>query len=317
MKIVKNVFFVLLCIVVFICCYIWGARTGMNRFAKAKFASMEVKWDEAAGRILPDIFYGSLESNCYDLYLPAVQKEEYALILHIHGGGFSAGDKKEGEMICKYYASKGYVTASVNYSLMNGKQPSNLNVMCQEILAAIDHLLKTAAQEGYSITEMATTGESAGGTLALLVGLKYGDVCPVPVRFVMEESGPASFVPELWSPNAAAQEKIDFINNMTGLNFSINELDSEKYRNAVASISPASFVSADTIPLLLAYGAGDVVVPPGIKEPLLTALEENNAIYDYILFPDSGHSLYNNPEQMREYRSKMNAYVEAYFTNGT
>ena len=243
------------------------------------------------------------------------KKDHYALILHIHGGGFTAGDKKEGETICKYYASLGYVTASVNYSLIDESHYSNLNVMGDEILAALDHLVKTAADHGYNITEMATTGESAGGTLALLIGLKYNDKTPVPVRFVMEESGPACFLPELWYPNATAQEKIDFVNNMTGLNFQPSDLDSEQYREAVDSISPSAFITEDSVPLLLAYGAGDVVVSPNIKEPLLQALDDNHSNYTYILFPDSEHSLYNNPEQMQEYRNKMNEFVQTYFDN--
>ena len=83
----------------------------------------------------------------------------------------------------------------------------------------------------------------------------------------------------------------------------------------IDSISPSAFASKDSIPLLMAYGAGDVVVPPNIKEPLLKNLKESNARYDFILFPDSGHSLYNNPEQMKEYRAKMDEYVEKYFEN--
>lgn len=69
------------------------------------------------------------------------------------------------------------------------------------------------------------------------------------------------------------------------------------------------------VPLPLAYGAGDVVVPPNIKETLLQALDDNHSNYTYILFPDSGHSLYNNPEQMQEYRNKMNEFVQTYFDN--
>lgn len=315
MKIFKKIIFVLLCIAIFAGCYFLGARTGMQKFINDKFASMKVTWNDSVGTVTKDISYGNRESNKYDLYLPAVQKDHYSLILHIHGGGFTAGDKKEGETICKYYASLGYVTASVNYSLIDASHYSNLNVMGDEILTAADHLIKTASEKGYNITEMAITGESAGGTLALLIGLKYNDKSPVPVRFVMEESGPACFLPELWYPNATAQERLDFVNNMTGLSFQLSDLDSEEYRKAVDSISPSAFITENSLPLLLAYGAGDVVVPPNIKEPMLKALEDNHAQYDFILFPDSGHSLYNNPEQMQEYRAKMNKYVDTYFDN--
>ena len=48
---------------------------------------------------------------------------------------------------------------------------------------------------------------------------------------------------------------------------------------------------------------------------LLEALEESNVKHDYILFPNSGHSLYNDPDKMQEYRAKMKEYVEIYFQN--
>lgn len=315
MKKLKGALYVLLCLVVFIGFYLVGARLGMSKFSHDKFSSMTVKWNDSVGTVVKDISYGEKESNKYDLYLPAAEKDAYSLILHIHGGGFSAGDKREGEIICKYYVSKGYVTASVNYSLMNNTQTGNLNIMCDELLIAVNDILSVAEEKGYHITEMATTGESAGGTLALLLPLRYGDRTPVPVKFVIEESGPASFIPELWAPGSSEQERVDFINNMTGLNLELTDYGSEAYENAIDSISPASYINQDTIPLLLAYGAGDVVVPPNIKEPMLEALEQNSASYDYILFPNSGHSLYNDPEQMEEYRTKMNEYVEKYFTN--
>lgn len=315
MKRMKKVLFVLLCIALFIGSYLIGARGAMASFADQKFKSMKQQINASSFTVMKDVSYGEGDMNYYDLYLPESGKENYSLILHIHGGGFSAGDKKEGKIICEYYASKGYVTASVNYSLMDGKHDSNLNVMTEEILTAIEHLVSLSEEKGYHITEMATTGESAGGTLALLMGLKYGNETEVPVRFVMEESGPACFDPELWAAGSDDQQKIDFINNMTGLHMEVSEINSVQYQKAIDSISPSAFASKDSVPLLMAYGAGDVVVPPNIKEPLLKNLKESNARYDFILFPDSGHSLYNNPEQMKEYRAKMDEYVEKYFEN--
>ena len=67
----------------------------MQKFINDKFASMKVNWNDSVGTMTRDISYGDRESNKYDLYLPAAKKDHYALILHIHGGGFTAGDKKK------------------------------------------------------------------------------------------------------------------------------------------------------------------------------------------------------------------------------
>lgn len=283
----------------------------MTKFANDKFKDLKTSWN---GLVLKDLTYGDNPQNTYDLYLPEKTKENYSLILHIHGGGFYAGDKKEGEILCRYFASQGCVCASVNYPLMDSANASNINIMYDEIVRSIDEIIKVSDEKGYHITEMATTGESAGGCLAMLIAFRYGDDAPVPIRFVMQESGPASFIPELWA-DVDSQKKIEFVNNMTGENFALEDCDSEKYNEAIAKISPASYVNENTIPILLAYGAGDLVVVPKVKEPLLEALEESNVKHDYILFPNSGHSLYNDPDKMQEYRAKMKEYVEIYFQN--
>lgn len=307
MKVIK----IILCILVFIIFYVIGSRCGMAKFANDKFRDLKVEWNNT---VLKDLSYGDKEFNKYDLYLPGEKKKNYSLILHIHGGGFYGGDKNEGEILSKYFTSKGYVCASVNYTLMNKDNISNINIMYDEIVIAVDDIIKVSKEKGYNITEMATTGESAGGCLAMLFAFRYGEDSPVPIRFVMQESGPTSFVPKLWA-DVSNQEKIDFINNMTGENFKLEDFNSEEYKSAINKISPSSYINENTIPLLLAYGANDMVVLPKVKEPFLDALDKNNVKHDYILFQNSGHSLYNDPDKLKDYHNKMNEYVEKYFVN--
>nr|WP_302111041.1 alpha/beta hydrolase fold domain-containing protein [uncultured Acetatifactor sp.] len=126
MKIVKNILFVVLCIVVFVLFYAIGSKGAMTKFANDKFKDLKTSWN---GLVLKDLTYGDNPQNTYDLYLPEKTKENYSLILHIHGGGFYAGDKKEGEILCRYFASQGCVCASVNYPLMDSANASNINII--------------------------------------------------------------------------------------------------------------------------------------------------------------------------------------------
>ena len=76
-----------------------------------------------------DLMYDENNENLgYDLYLPKKRPKDdtYALILYIHGG-FTGGDKKEGETWCKYMTSKGYVSASVNYTVYNEATKAGLS----------------------------------------------------------------------------------------------------------------------------------------------------------------------------------------------
>lgn len=314
-KLVKMIGYVFLCIAVFLIFWSIGSKVAVNRITDEKLGDLKVKWNDQTGTVYENVSYGEKEINRYDLYLPANQEEDsYSLIFHIHGGGFNSGDKSEGEILCKFFASKGYVAVSANYSLMDESHISNLNVMYEELVAALKHAISGAEEAGYPVTEMAVTGESAGGCLAMLLAFRYGDSSDIPIRFVFQESGPASFQPDLWA-SATEQGQVDFVNSMTGRTFTVEDMEFEEYRMAIDEISPVSYINQNTVPLLLAYGSHDKIVPPNIKVPLLQALEDKHAVYEYIEFTNSGHGLLNDPERLKEYHEKMLEYADRYFEN--
>ena len=311
----KIMLFIVICIVAFTISIKVGTNIGTWRITDEKLGDMKVKWNAGIGEKISDISYGSKTSNRYDLYLPADNgKEAYSLILHIHGGGFNSGDKGEGEITCKYFTSLGYVTAAINYSLMDDSHEANLNVMYDESVAALNSILNECEQRGYHITEMATMGESAGGCLAMLFVFRYENECPVPIRFVMQESGPASFEPSLWA-DTDKEGEISFVNNMTGKSFHTDDYGTEEYQKAIDEISPASYVNGNTIPLLMAYGANDRIVNPRVKEPFLKALDACGVNFRYIFFPNSGHGLLGDHDKLLEYHAAMLEYCETYFEN--
>ena len=68
-------------------------------------------------------FSGALNNLEMDIYLPNCddpsQESRRPLLMVVHGGAFIAGDKTENNIqyICKQFAKRGYVTASINYRL--------------------------------------------------------------------------------------------------------------------------------------------------------------------------------------------------------
>ena len=72
---------------------------------------IKVKWNDKIGTIYKDLSYENENNNKYDLYIPSnldKEKEQY-LIVYIHGGSFNSGSKEDGDLWCKYYATKGYI----------------------------------------------------------------------------------------------------------------------------------------------------------------------------------------------------------------
>lgn len=244
----------------------------------------------------------------------AFQELCHSMIFFIHGGGFTSGDKEDGRYICPYYAANGMIAVSANYSLTSEEKPISINQMYAELKNTVQAVKEYCAGQGYRITEMAVSGTSAGGALALLLAYREPESLAVSVRFVFEQSGPVSFEPEEWG-GTDASVCAGFASKMTGEPFTAVDVGSEDYQKAIDRISPETFVNEDTVPTILGYSPRDIVVPPGIKYRLLEKLEESGIIYDYIEFPNSGHGLLHDPDKSEEFYRLTDEYIDRYFEN--
>ena len=82
------------------------------------------EWSDSVGTVYKDITYGEKDANKFDLYVPADNtKENYGLVVYLHAGGFTAGDKSGDEQILKWLCSKGYIAAGINYTLRDEAHP--------------------------------------------------------------------------------------------------------------------------------------------------------------------------------------------------
>lgn len=246
-----------------------------------------------------------------DLYIPSGldKLENQYLILFIHGGSFNSGSKEDGESWCKYYATKWYITASVDYTLQNQGKDASIYLMNEEIENAVTAIKQKTEELGYHIAGMAPCGVSAGGTLAM--NLAYNGNSAIPVKFVFQLAAPTYFAPSEWSllmkvDRLDSEEK--FCKMMTG-----KEL--EDYDTEIQNISPACIVNEDSVPSLIGYGLIDHCVPLSQKYYLIEVYDRDNVMYDYIEFPKSNHGMYNDLDKLQEFLDKSLEYARVYFTN--
>ena len=117
-----------------------------------------------------------------DIYLPpnASADTKQPLLVMIHGGGYSAGDKAAWRNEAYTYSKAGYICASVNYRLTQsgGNQDSLLRlyaVQCalEDIQNAIRFLKKNANTYFIDTTRITVFGGSAGGGLSLVNAVEY------------------------------------------------------------------------------------------------------------------------------------------------
>ncbi|WP_417559122.1 alpha/beta hydrolase [Mesoflavibacter zeaxanthinifaciens] len=278
-----------------------------------------VDWTEELGVIHTDFSYGNKPANKFDLYLPADNtKKVYGLVVYLHAGGFTTGDKSDDKKILQWLCSKGYVAAGINYTLRNDQNP-NASVYSQslEIKESIPIVVKEAERLGYSLNAMAISGGSAGGTLAMLYAYRDAGESPIPVKMLFEAVGPPSFYPEDWdiygldsNPLAAA----GLFSVMSGANISVDMLGTESYEEAIKPISAFKWITPNSVPTVCAYGKYDKICPYKSVRHLTKALKKHNVPHEYVEFPNSGHGLQNDDEQYIQYMQQVEKYLATYMT---
>ena len=302
---------IIIYVITFIVVFLISAITRIMLLGSAPERLIKVEWDESVGDIYSNLDYENDNGNQYDLYIPSGldKSENQYLILFIHGGSFNSGSKEDGESWCKYYATKGYITASVDYTLQNQGKDASIYLMNEEIENAVRAIKQKTEELGYHIAGMAPCGVSAGGTLAM--NLAYNGNSAIPVKFVFQLAAPTYFAPSEWSLLMKVDRldsEEEFCKMMTG-----KEL--EDYDTEIQNISPACIVNEDSVPSLIGYGLIDHCVPLSQKYYLMEAYDRDKVMYDYIEFPKSNHGMYNDLDKLQEFLDKSLEYARVYFTD--
>ena len=185
----------------------------------------------------------------------------------------------------------------------------------EEIKAAMPYVVAAAEKLGYNLNRMAISGGSAGGCLALIYAYRDADTSPVPVRMVFEAVGPASFHVEDWGIfglDQSAEAAAGLFSVMSGQTISPKDIASGAYQEAVKPISADRWVTKDTVPSVLCYGAHDKMQPFAASKPLVAALEENGVDYRYFVAEHSGHGLQNDNKVYMAYLDAVAEYLDKY-----
>ena len=304
--------------ILFVIVFIASALVRVNMLGSAPMKLMQVKWDDTVGTVYSDLNYENEYGHQYDLYVPADLDKEKAqqLILYIHGGSFNSGAKEDGEVWCKYYASKGYVTASLDYSLQTVHEDASLVRMNTEIKECVNAIKDKCVGLGYMLDGMATCGVSAGGTLAMNYAYTCAETSAIPVKFVFQLAAPAEFEPSDWDILKKVNKldnDAEFLSLMSGVDITDEVIKSGKYEQYVDMISPARLVNENSVPTLMGYGMKDHLVPGKLKYKLVSALEENGVVFDYFEFPNCNHGMYRDLDMMEQFLELSLVYCQRYF----
>ncbi len=307
---------IIIYLLLFVIVFLASALISVNLTGAAPQKLLRVDY---SGETIKDLSYENENGHQYDLYIPndADTQMPQNLILFIHGGSFNSGKKEDGDLWCKYYASHGYITATLDYTLQNRDRNADLYLMNDEIASCITAIKAYCETLGYTINAMATCGVSAGGTLAMNYAYKCADSSEIPVKFVFQLAGPSDFDPSDWDILIRVNKwsgRKEFVKQMTGQTFTDEQMANGEYELYIDNISPARLINKDTVPTLCGYGLTDHLVPPSSREELTKALAENSVPHNYLPFPNSNHGMYADLDIMQQFIDMSLEYCRLYFS---
>lgn len=219
-----------------------------------------------------DVPYGSASpSQCFDLYLPEDGEGPFPLLIHIHGGGFAFGDKRDDHMDAYLTGIKqGWAVASVEYRL-SGEAPFPAAVLdCRE---AVRYIKVHAGEFSIDPERIAVIGGSAGGNLAAMLGMNVpngqfpgeegrAEFSAQPdVRAAVDQFGPVRFetMPGQARANGVSQVPPDpaMMPESKYLGIPLDKAPVE----LLAAAYPATYASERMAPMLVQHGTADHLVP--------------------------------------------------------
>lgn len=314
--------FIFICIIVFIISFVIGIVTKVA--IKPSWAKKySVAWSDELGTKYTDIPYGEGEANKFDMYLPKDNsKENYGLVVYLHAGGFTAGDKADDIEMLSWLCSKGYVAVGINYTLRTEQNSASILSQSNELKSAIPVVIQKAKEYGYNINEMAIAGGSAGHCLAMIYAYRDAEESPVPVKLTFGAVGPSSFYAEDWGIFGIGYDTDEsrtagaiLFSVMSGEEITPEMIEDGSYLEKVKPISAADWITKDSAPTVVAYGTCDKVQPFLASKRLLKALQDNNVDYKYFEMAHSGHGLQNDNKLYQEYMEAVEEYLNKYMPN--
>jgi acetyl esterase/lipase len=263
-----------------------------------------------AAQTIKNINYAgtSSASQTLDLLLPANAQLPLPLVVRIHGGGFSSGDKsgEETGTTASAILAKGYALAGVNYRLSG---QALFPAGAQDVKAAVRWLRAHAAQYGLDTDRFACWGESAGGYMVAMLGVT-GDQATVfdddslgnpgvssGVAAVVDWYGPTdlAMMDSQQTANPPASCPTSWLQHTPATSPEGQWLGGALNTPAVSTkLTQANLVAyvatAKTLPLfIIAHGNNDCNVPWGQSQELKDALAKVGNTANLTIIPGYSH----------------------------
>ncbi len=249
----------------------------------------------AAWRPDDDVVYGNWKDQTLRLLIykpkPVAAVQAAPILLYIHGGGFSVGDRFESGANLRWFADRGWLVLSIDYTLSSADRhlwdTTTTQVGCAMAWAAAH-----AAGLGGDPARLSLAGSSAGGNLAINAGYlanagRLESSCGGTVPRV-------AAVSVLYPPvdlAAAGASRVPVISDMARkFNTYYIGGGAEQFPDRYRFVASATYISAAAPPTLVIFGANDHLVPPDATDRFVQQARDAGIAIESIRFPYGDHA---------------------------
>jgi len=223
------------------------------------------------------------------------------VVLHFHGGGWVAGNRESRALTVLPYLQMGFAVVNVQYRLANvALAPAAV----EDTLCALQWVGRNAERYRFDLDRVVTTGDSAGGHLALATAMIPGD-SPF-------ANGCASTEPTWSGPYKNVAPKVKAVVNWYGItdvadmlqgpnvrSYAVAWFGSLPGRTALAKeLSPLNHVRAGGPAVFTIHGDDDKLVPYAHGVRLKSALDKAGVRNVLHTVKGGGHGGFSAEEQV-------------------
>lgn len=223
-----------------------------------------------------DVPYGSDSDQTFDLYLPANRTLETKVIILVHGGGWSSGDKSDMNLFKDLIRQELPNMAIVNINYRLADENNNPYPMQINDITNIVNYLKSIDDEFVFSDDYGFIGVSAGAHLSML--WSYAFDSDTNAKMVCSIVGPTNFTDPAYLNNS--NPDLQVLIELYGIDASVDFLE---------EVSPYHRVTASAASTILFYGGQDPLVPSSQGTDMRDKLNLLGVTNEFTLYPNAGH----------------------------
>jgi acetyl esterase/lipase len=229
---------------------------------------------------IQNISYGTNASQKFDLGLPAGRTTATPLIIAVHGGGWSQGDKNELTWLLNGMKQRSFAIANINYRLTLN-QPDNYKMQLDDLDSAIQFALRLASTYTFNSQKIYIVGHSAGGHLA--ASYAYTRNTSGKVKGAATMAAPLDlFAMNYYNPTIFNSILEPFLGMPL---YPITTTSEQRYKNC----SPQYQANSTSPPTILFHGEADFFITPDNSTKLATRLGTLGVDKRVVLYPFTFH----------------------------